>query len=77
MIPKTPKPENLKTQNQDSSHMQKMALGKKHKKHFYQPWGGHFPRSNSQSTYKDPNISSGVFIISFESWEGSQKSPTR
>jgi hypothetical protein len=52
--------------------MQKTALGKNH---FSQPWRGHFPRSNSRSTSTDPNISSGVFIISFGSWEGSQKSP--
>jgi hypothetical protein len=47
------------------------------KKQFSQPWRGRFPRSNSRSTYGNPNISSGVFKISFGALEGSQKSPKR
>jgi hypothetical protein len=65
---------NPKARNRGSSLTQKTALGKNH---FSQPWRGHFPRSNSRSTYTDPNISIGVFIISFGAWEGSQKSPAR
>jgi hypothetical protein len=74
MIPKTPKPENPKSGLQSYA---KNGPWEKKKKHFSQPWGGHFPRSNSRSTSTDPNISSGFFIISFGSCEGSQKSPAR
>ena len=52
----------------------KTAYGKNH---FSQPWRGRFTCLNSRLTYKDRNISSGIFGYEFRAWEGNQKCPTR